>query len=67
MKAKAPKAKTVAPKVDTDNWSTLSDSTLTRKTVKQLTEYLGTKGVATTGEDGKALKKAQLVEAVRAL
>eukprot|EP00980_Cylindrotheca_fusiformis_P011913 scaffold2830_cov131-Cylindrotheca_fusiformis.AAC.34 len=50
-----------------ENWSSLSQSTLTRKTVKQLTDYLSTKGVPTTGEDGKPLKKALLVEAIQSL
>mmetsp|Transcript_42109 Transcript_42109/g.101256 ORF Transcript_42109/g.101256 Transcript_42109/m.101256 type:complete len:245 (+) Transcript_42109:1539-2273(+) len=48
----------------TDDWSTLSKSTLTRKTVKELQEYLDTKGVTTTDSDGKPLKKALLVDAV---
>ena len=48
----------------TDDWSTLSKSTLTRKTVKELQDYLGDKGVTTTDSDGKPLKKALLVDAV---
>jgi len=51
----------------TKDWSDLSQSTLARKTVKELKEYLEEKGISTTGEDGKPLKKALLVEAVLAL
>ncbi|CAJ1940316.1 unnamed protein product [Cylindrotheca closterium] len=63
-KATAKKA-TAAKTGAEDSWSTLSQSTLTRKTVKQLTDYLSTKGVDTTDEDGKPLKKALLVEAIQ--
>lgn len=42
----------------------LSQSTLKRKTIKQLTGYLSGKGVEVNGEDGKPLKKENLVELV---
>lgn len=45
----------------------LSKSALSRKTVKQLREFLESKGVSITGNDGKPLKKNGLLEAVRSL
>lgn len=65
-KAKA-KAKKAEPATSSDDWSSLSASALSRKTVKDLTDYLSEKGVETNGEDGNPLKKALLVEAVRSL
>mmetsp|Transcript_42110 Transcript_42110/g.101259 ORF Transcript_42110/g.101259 Transcript_42110/m.101259 type:complete len:590 (+) Transcript_42110:346-2115(+) len=62
--APAPAAAAPASGGGIDDWSTLSKSTLTRKTVKELQEYLGAKGVTTTESDGKPLKKALLVDAV---
>ena len=63
--APAPTPASAAPASGgTDDWSTLSKSTLTRKTVKELQDYLGEKGVTTTDSDGKPLKKALLVDAV---
>eukprot|EP00522_Entomoneis_paludosa_P014811 CAMPEP_0172450816 /NCGR_PEP_ID=MMETSP1065-20121228/9039_1 /TAXON_ID=265537 /ORGANISM="Amphiprora paludosa, Strain CCMP125" /LENGTH=518 /DNA_ID=CAMNT_0013202653 /DNA_START=222 /DNA_END=1778 /DNA_ORIENTATION=- len=53
----------VAAKGDGD-WSHLSISTLKRKTVKDLTAYLESKGAHTTSPDGKILKKDALVELV---
>jgi len=50
-----------------DNWALLAESTLKRKTVAQLTEYLTRKGVPTTSDSGKLLKKAELLEAVKSL
>lgn len=50
-----------------NNWATLAESTLKRKTVAQLTEYLNGKGVAATDSSGKSLKKAELLEAVKSL
>merc|ERR1712194_641336 len=50
-----------------DDWALLADSTLKRKTVVQLTEYLTEKGVTATDESGKVLKKAELLEAVKSL
>jgi hypothetical protein len=47
-----------------ENWNSLSESTLKRKTVKELTSYLEEKGLTTTGGDGKTLKKADLVAVV---
>ena len=66
-KAKIEKVTEVVAAKGDDSWSSLSASTLSRKTVKELTEYLNTKGVKTTGEDGKPLTKALLVDAIRAL
>jgi len=48
-------------------WSILSDSTLKRKTVKDLTAYLTERGAKATDESGKPLKKAILVEGIKAL
>jgi len=62
----AEKVKVVASKGDGD-WASLSDSTLARKTVKELVSYLDEKGVDTKGEDGKPMKKALLLDAVRSL
>jgi len=66
-KKKAGAKKTKTAKKREDSWSTFSTSTLNRKTIVQLTEYLNTKGVPTTDDNGKALKKKLLVEAVQAL
>lgn len=65
-KTAAAKKTVNAKKEEGDSWSTLSESTLSRKTVQQLIDYLSTKGVPTTDEDGKPLKKALLVEAIQA-
>jgi len=62
-KKAAPK-KTPAAKGDL---TTLSKSALQRTTVKALVEFLDSKGVNTVGDDGKPLKKAALLEAVRSL
>ena len=62
-KKAAPK-KTPAAKGDL---TTLSKSALQRTTVKVLVEFLDSKGVNTVGHDGKPLKKADLLEAVRSL
>merc|ERR1712071_505564 len=51
----------------TTEWSNLSPSALRKKTVKELTEFLSEKGIATTDESGKTLLKKQLLEAVTAL
>eukprot|EP00581_Thalassiosira_minuscula_P006550 CAMPEP_0183742500 /NCGR_PEP_ID=MMETSP0737-20130205/64729_1 /TAXON_ID=385413 /ORGANISM="Thalassiosira miniscula, Strain CCMP1093" /LENGTH=555 /DNA_ID=CAMNT_0025978087 /DNA_START=90 /DNA_END=1757 /DNA_ORIENTATION=- len=61
---KAPKVKVVAT---ADDWALLAESTLKRKTVAQLTEYLTGKGVTATDSSGKSLKKAELLEAVKSL
>lgn len=50
-----------------DDWASLAESTLKRKTVAQLTEYLTGKGVTATDSSGKSLKKAKLLEAVKSL
>eukprot|EP00579_Thalassiosira_antarctica_P001485 CAMPEP_0201869562 /NCGR_PEP_ID=MMETSP0902-20130614/3030_1 /ASSEMBLY_ACC=CAM_ASM_000551 /TAXON_ID=420261 /ORGANISM="Thalassiosira antarctica, Strain CCMP982" /LENGTH=657 /DNA_ID=CAMNT_0048395089 /DNA_START=34 /DNA_END=2007 /DNA_ORIENTATION=- len=59
------KASTTAAPVD--DWASLAESTLKRKTVAQLTEYLTGKGVLSTDGSGKSLKKAELLEAVKSL
>lgn len=46
-----------------DDWTQLADSTLKRKTVAQLTEYLTEKGVSVE----KSMKKADLLNAVKSL
>jgi len=63
-KKAAPKAKAAANKGDL---TTLSKSALSRTTVKVIVEYLDSKGVTTVDENGKILKKAILLEAVRSL
>jgi len=50
-----------------DNWALLAESTLKRKTVAQLTEYLIDKGVTATNDSGKLLKKTELLDAVNSL
>jgi len=61
------KAKTQQPiEVVGEDWAILSDSALRRKTVAQLKSYLESKGFTTVGNDGKILKKALLLDAVRA-
>lgn len=50
-----------------DDWSSLAESTLKRKTVAQLSEYLTRKGVPATDDSGKSLKKAELLSAVKSL
>ena len=55
-----------APTVE-NPWSTLSQSTLKRKTIKELADYLSERGIETTHDDGTPLKKGDLVEAVLAL
>ncbi|KAG7337889.1 hypothetical protein IV203_025921 [Nitzschia inconspicua] len=67
-KAAAKKATTKKPETGGSNdWASLSKSTISRKTVKELSEYLDSKGVATTDAEGNALKKADLVEAILSL
>lgn len=46
------------------DWSKLSESTLKRKTVKELTEYLTQKGISVTDSSGKTMKKLDLVQLV---
>ena len=59
--------KVVVVKANPDDWKTLADSTLKRKTIAQLTDYLTGKGVVVTDDSGKTLKKAELLDAVRSL
>lgn len=47
-----------------DDWSSLSLSTLKRKTVRDLKDYLEAKGATAIDAEGKPLKKDQLVEVV---
>jgi membrane protein involved in colicin uptake len=53
--------------IDSDDWSTLSESTLKRKSVAQLNEYLTRKGAAVSHQDGKSMNKSELLEAVKSL
>jgi hypothetical protein len=64
-KATKKAATKTAPK--SDDWSALSLSTLKRKTVKDLSEYLSQKGVEVTHGDGTPMKKEELVSAVQSL
>merc|ERR1712238_106511 len=49
------------------DYTTLSKSALSRKTVKELREYLESKGLSITEDSGKPLKKNGLLEAVHSL
>jgi hypothetical protein len=67
-KTAAPKKAAPAPAPATasgsdDDWTQLAESTLKRKTVAQLTEYLTGKGVSVQ----KSMKKADLLDAVKSL
>lgn len=53
--------------VDSDNWSTLAESTLKRKSVAQLNEYLTGKGATVTHENGKPMTKSELLEMLQRL
>jgi len=48
-------------------WIQLTDSSLKRKTVAQLTEYLVERDAEVKDENGKILRKDKLVAAVRSL
>lgn len=61
---KVTRTKAAAKKGD---FTTLSKSALNRTTVNVLVEFLESKGIATSDENGKTLKKALLLEAVRSL
>lgn len=50
-----------------EDLTTLSKSALNRITVKVLAEFLESRGITTTDESGKTMKKALLLEAVRSL
>ena len=65
-KAPAAKKKSAPATASSNDWSGFTDSTLKRKTIKQLSDYLESKGLATTDASGEPLKKAELVEAVKA-
>lgn len=72
VKKAVKKAKVVAEKpvevTSLDNpWASLSESTLKRKTVKQLTEYLEERKIKVTDESGKIFKKADLVTVLQSL
>lgn len=71
VKAKATSTgKSPAKKVtagDAEDWSTLAESTLKRKSVAQITDYLTGKGASVTHSDGKPMSKAELMEAVKGL
>jgi len=66
MESDSPK---VSPKgtPEKGDLTTLSKSALSRKTVKELREFLESKGLSITENDGKPLKKNGLLEAVRSL
>merc|ERR1712238_13848 len=49
------------------DFTTLSKSALSRKTVKELREFLESKGLSITEDSGKPLKKNGLLEAVHSL
>ncbi|GKY93271.1 hypothetical protein MPSEU_000294600 [Mayamaea pseudoterrestris] len=61
----ATKAPTSSPVASSDDWSKFSTSTLTRKSIAELTDYLKVKGVSVVDSSGKNLKKAELVRAVQ--
>ena len=63
--AKSPAKKATAG--DAEDWSTLAESTLKRKSVAQITDYLAGKGASVTHSDGKPMNKAELLEAVKGL
>ncbi|GAX22816.1 hypothetical protein FisN_24Lh098 [Fistulifera solaris] len=66
-KADAAKSKPTSVEIVNNNgedWSSLTVSTLNRKTIKDLMEYLEAKGATAVDSDGKPLKKAELVDAV---
>jgi len=52
---------------DPHPWSKLTKSGLSRKTVKELSEFLSERGVTTTNESGKARAKKELLEEVTLL
>ena len=58
-------AKKATTSASADDWSGLSTSTLMRKRIQQLIDYLEAKGIATKNADGEDLKKSELVEAVQ--
>jgi len=57
----------LTPPSEGNPWNELTDSSLKRKTVAQLTEYLMDRGAKVTDENGKTLKKAYLISAVKSL
>lgn len=63
-----PKEAVVVSSQAENPWASLTEATLKRKTVAQLTEYLSERGVKVIDESsGKTLKKALLVESVQSL
>jgi len=64
IKMESNSSKVSPEKID---FTTLSKSALSRKTVKELKEFLESKGLSITEDDGKPLKKNGLLEAVRSL
>jgi superfamily II DNA/RNA helicase len=48
-------------------WATLSESSLTRKTIAEISEYLANHGISLLDENGKKAKKADLLSAVHEL
>ena len=68
-KAESDSSKVVSPEQSpiVDDFTTLSKSALSRKTVKDLTKFLESKGLPTTGDDGKPLKKNGLLEKVHSI
>jgi len=65
--ADAPSVTKAKPQQKKGDLTTLTKSGLDRTTVKVLVEFLGSKGITTVGENGKTLKKSDLLEAVRSL
>mmetsp|Transcript_2598 Transcript_2598/g.5561 ORF Transcript_2598/g.5561 Transcript_2598/m.5561 type:complete len:576 (+) Transcript_2598:145-1872(+) len=57
----------VATTASENEWASLADSTLKRKTIAQLIEYLTERGVPVTDDSGQSLKKADLLEAVKSM
>lgn len=47
-----------------DDWSNLSFNVLKRKSVTEIMSYLKAKGASITGDDGRPMKKAELLEAI---
>lgn len=66
-KSSTKKTSKAATSSNTDDWATLAESTLKRKSVAQLTEYLVGRGVSVTDSAGKSLNKAELLEVVKSL
>ena len=50
--------------VSDDDWSNLSFTALKRKPITEIMSYLKAKGASITGDDGKPLKKAELLKTI---